>query len=113
MKVLLKRTILAGVLFGLVQASAQTNFATLATDGAWTWFNDPRAIFHNGTLYFGYNRATDGKVVLSTLNLQTGAISNLWTSTLTETDDHDLPALLTKQDGKMLAIWARHGGDPF
>jgi autotransporter-associated beta strand protein len=92
---------------------AQTNFATLATDGAWTWFNDPRAVFRNGVLYFGYNRAADGRVVLSTLNLQTGNVSNLWSSSLTETDDHDLPGLLVKQDGTMLAIYARHQDDQF
>jgi hypothetical protein len=32
---------------------AQTNFAILTSDGAWTWYNDPRAVFHNGILYFG------------------------------------------------------------
>ena len=35
----------------------QTNFAVLANDGAWTWFNDPRALFNNGTLYFAYDRS--------------------------------------------------------
>jgi hypothetical protein len=113
MKVLLKGLVAAIASFCASQASAQTNFATLAADGAWTWFNDPRAVYNNGALYFGYNRAADGKVVLSTLNLQTGAISNLWTSTLTETDDHDLPGLLTRQDGKMLAIYSRHQTDQF
>ncbi|MGA3285510.1 MAG: BNR-4 repeat-containing protein [Verrucomicrobiota bacterium] len=94
-------------------ALAQTNFATLATDGAWTWFNDPRALFHNGILYFGYNRAADGKTVLSELNLQTGGVTNLWASDLTQTDDHDVPALLVKQDATMLAIYSRHGSDQY
>jgi autotransporter-associated beta strand protein len=92
---------------------AQTNFATLTSDGAWTWFNDPRAVFHNGALYFGYVRASDGRSALSTFNLQTGLTTNLWASTLTETDDHDVAGLQVKQDGTMLAVWARHGGDQF
>ena len=91
----------------------QTNFAVLAPDGAWTWYNDPRALFHNGILYFGYVRAADGKTVLSALDLQTGQRTDLWTSTRIERDDHNVPGLLVKQDGTMLAVYARHGTDRF
>src|SRR5262249_17772681 len=78
----------------------------------WTWFNDPRAIFHNGTLFFGYVRS-DGRSCLNTFNLQTGTTTNLWISSLSETDDHDVCGLQVKQDGTILANWARHGGDQF
>ena len=94
-------------------AAAQTNFAVLANDGAWTWFNDPRALFNNGNLYFGYNRAADGRSVLSVLNLQSGGVTNLWAGSLTQEDDHDVPGLLVKQDGTMLAIYSRHQSDQF
>src|SRR5690349_16388931 len=77
-----------------ISSIAQTNFAILAPDGAWTWYNDPRAEFHNGILYFGYVRNADGKSVLSAFNLQTGARSDLFTSTRTEKDDHDVPGIL-------------------
>jgi hypothetical protein len=92
---------------------AQTNLAVLAKDGAWTWYNDPRALFHNGILYFGYVRAADGRAVLSAFNPQTGASTELWSSTLTQKDDHNNPGLLVKQDGTMLAIYSRHGTDQF
>jgi hypothetical protein len=108
------RIALAGWLcLAACSAAAQTNFAVLVNDGAWTWFNDPRAIFHNGVLYFGYNRAADGRVVLSRLNLQNGGVTNLWTSSLKLEDDHDLPGLLQKQDGTLLAIYSRHQNDQF
>lgn len=94
-------------------ALGQTNLAILAPDGAWTWFNDPRAYFHNGILYFGYNRNGDGKTVVSAFNPRTRAKTDLFTSTLTEKDDHDIPGLLVRQDGTMLAIYARHSRDPF
>src|SRR6516225_8011659 len=77
---------------------AQTNFAVLVNDGAWTWFNDPRAVFHNGMLYFGYVRSSDGRSTLSELDLRSGQVTNLWTSSLTQTDDHDDCGLLVKQD---------------
>ena len=82
----LLRSGLLGVGFLWVVASmqAQTNFAVLTSDGAWTWFNDSRALFNNGALYFGYTRAADGRVVLSALDLPSGKVTNLWTSSLTQ-----------------------------
>src|SRR5438105_6377651 len=94
-------------------AHAQTNLAILTADGAWTWYNDPRALFHNGNLYFGYVRNTDGKSVLSAFNPTNGGKTDLFTSTRTEKDDHNVAGLLVKQDGTMLAIYARHGTDQF
>jgi hypothetical protein len=94
-------------------AAAQTHVATLASDGAWTWYNDPRAVYHNGLLYFGYVRGTDGRAVLSAFDPATGGHTELWTSVLTQGDDHDNPGLLVKQDGRMLAIYARHNSDQF
>jgi len=98
---------------GLAPLQAQTNLAVLANDGAWTWFNDPRALFNDGTLYFAYNRFADGLSVLSTLNLQTGGVTNLWTSSLAAQDDHYVAGLLPKQDGTMLAVYSRHGKTSF
>jgi hypothetical protein len=95
------------------RAWAQTNFATLVNDGAWTWYNDPRALFHNGMLYFGYVRSSDGSSCLNVFNLQSGQTTNLWVSSRKETDDHDVSGLLTKQDGTMLAIYSRHQTDQF
>jgi hypothetical protein len=109
-------TPLAIISFCSVLASslnAQTNFAVLTSDGAWTWFNDPRAIFHNGILYFGYVRSSDGRSSLNTFSLQSGQTSNLWTSSLTETDDHDNSGLLSKQDGTLFANYSRHQDDQF
>jgi hypothetical protein len=99
---------------GVALASfAQTNFATLTPDGAWTWYNDPRALYHNGKLYFGYVRAGDGKTALSVFDLTTGKTTNLWNSGFTQLDDHNNPGLLAKQDGRLLAVYARHISDQY
>src|SRR4051812_9907024 len=92
----------------LPTASAQTNFATLAPDGAWTWYNDPRALYHNGILYFGYVRR-DGKTALNSFNPANGASTLLFTSSWSEEDDHNNPGLLALEDGRLLAIYAHHG----
>src|SRR5258708_17442808 len=89
-------------------ARAQSNLITLAPDGAWTWFNDPRALYDRGTLYFGYVRDGDSRTVLSAFEPRTGRPAELWTSTLAEKDDHDNPGLLLRQDGRILAVYSRH-----
>lgn len=94
-------------------ALAQTNFATLTTDGGWCWFSDPRAIFYHGTLYYGYVRGSDGYTGLNTFNLQTGTTTNLWLSSLTAVDDHNVPGIQIREDGTLLVLWARHGSDTF
>src|SRR5436309_15898406 len=91
--------------------SAQTNFAVLTSDGAWTWYNDPRALVHNGILYFGYVRNSDGATTLSAFNPVTGAKTDLWTGSRTQQDDHNNPALLVRQDGTIFANYARHSTD--
>ena len=110
----LTRVFITGLaIFTSVRASAQTNFAQLASDGAWTWFNDPRAIFHNGKLYFGFVRSADSKSVLDVFDLSTGQNSDLWVSAFTQLDDHNNPGLLSKQDGKLLAVYSRHLSDQY
>jgi hypothetical protein len=94
-------------------ATAQTNFTVLAEDCAWTWYNDPRALFLNGVLYFGGVRFDDGKSVLNAFNPRTGTVTNLWAGTRTEKDDHDVPGLLAENDGTLLAIYSRHATDKF
>ena len=104
---------LAGGACFLQPTLAQTNFAVLVSDGAWTWYNDPRALFHNGILYFGYVRNGDGRSVLSALNPQTGARTEVWTSALVQRDDHCNAGLLVKQDNTMLALYSRHNTDQY
>jgi hypothetical protein len=114
---LLRRSLAAGFILSIsllcASSPAQTNFAVIASDGAWTWYNDPRALFHNGKLYFGYVRAFDSKTALSVFDLQTGLKTDLWAAGFTQFDDHNNPGLLAKQDGTLLAIYARHGSDQY
>lgn len=106
-----RRLALLLALFVATAARAQTNPVVLADDGAWTWYNDPRAIFHNGSLYAGYVRAADGRAALTAYTPWTGALTSLWASTWVQLDDHNNPALLPLEDGRLLALHARHGAD--
>ena len=90
---------------------AQPSPPLLALDGAWCWFGNPRAVFKDGLLYFGYVRYSDGRVALNRYEPTSGTSSNLWLSGMTEKDDHDNPALLPLSDGRMLAIYQKHGAE--
>lgn len=108
------RSLLRALALGLLILAlpAPAGVVTIVPDGAWTWFNDPRALFHHGTLYVGYVRS-DGKTALTAFNPATGGATELWTSSRNEFDDHNNPALLVKQDGRLLALYARHNTDRF
>lgn len=82
----------------------------LVSDGAWTWFNDPRAIYSDGATYIGYITA-DGSPGVSKLDHATGQVSSFVLASGMEADDHDNPALFVRQDGKLLAAYSKHSAD--
>ncbi len=84
----------------------------VAPDGAWTWFNDERAIFHNGFLYSGYVRS-DGYAGVTRYDPATGAAIHmqLGTTASKEFDDHNNPSLTVLPDGRLLAVYSRHSTD--
>jgi hypothetical protein len=91
---------------------AQTNLHTIAADGAWTWFNDPRALFHNGRLYVGHVRNGDGLGVLTAYDPVSGAAPVVWNTSWIEGDDHNNAGLLPLGDGRLMAFYARHSVVP-
>lgn len=89
-------------------AGPATGVIEVAPDGVWTWYNDERAIIHQGQLIAGYV-THDGRAAVSALNLATGARTHSGPlSSWREVDDHDNPSLSVLPDGRILAIYARH-----
>jgi hypothetical protein len=84
--------------------------STLFTDdGAWTWFNDPRAIYHDGQILTGWvNRR--GDIQFASHDLTTHETTALTLHPAFQADDHDNPALLKNPDDTVTAFFARHGG---
>jgi hypothetical protein len=81
----------------------------LTHDGAWTWFNDPRAIVFGDQLFTGWiTRA--GDVQLSRIDLSTRSQRTLTLEGSFEPDDHDNPALIANPDGTIGIYYARHNG---
>ena len=103
---------LACILTGSLSLEAGPVIQTLARDGAWTWFNDERAVLAGNNLLVGYVRR-DGRVCVTAYDLakRRGEESEL--SSWKKSDDHNNPALLLRTDGRLMAFYSTHGVKPF
>lgn len=104
-------------------ASEPSGMVILNHDGFWCWFQDERAIIHNGYLVVGSTasgrndplRQSDIDAV--TLNLGTGELQlnelqDRFKGTPTQPyDDHNAPAFMVRPDGRLMAVWTGHYGD--
>jgi hypothetical protein len=94
----------------------------LNDNGAWSWFEDERAVVDPdaGTLLVssvadaaGTGGATrDGNVEVATYDLETGRTERFVLHAGLEADDHDSAALFVRRDGRYLAMYSRHSTDP-
>ncbi|MBO4796887.1 MAG: DUF1080 domain-containing protein [Verrucomicrobia bacterium] len=91
-----------------LESAAQTAGVEIAPSGAWTWYNDPRAIVRDGFLYAGYVRS-DGAVCVTCYDLKTNERTESVLSTWREWDDHDVPGFLELADGRLAALYSTHG----
>jgi len=88
-------------------------------DGGWCWFEDERAIAVNGKLLFGVVASgRKGNIEAVSYDSQTGQ-SKVFVLHKPDTaedqrrwmDDHNSPAFLLRPDGRVLALYAKHGVD--
>jgi hypothetical protein len=91
------------------------NAMRVAPDGAWTWFNDERAVFHQGSLFTGYVKG-NGQYGVTRYDPATHEVFHMIISTGTsqQQDDHNNPSITVLPDGKLLLLYAKHlGGSQF
>jgi len=84
-------------------------YRSLTDDGGWCWFADPRAITRGGRTYAGWITA-DGSVQVGMLEAASGKVSVATLHEKYQRDDHDVPALFFLNDGRLLALYSKHGG---
>ncbi|WP_308989976.1 BNR-4 repeat-containing protein [Roseibacillus persicicus] len=82
---------------------------SINSNGAWTWFNDERAIMHQGSLFAGYVKG-DGRYGITRYNPETHQSDEVIISTAAsrQQDDHNNPSLTVLPDGKLLAVYSKH-----
>ena len=79
-------------------------------DGGWCWYQDPRAIIHDGKLFVGAIKGSgSGPAQVGIYDLK--AYKPLGTVLMHDNfdrDDHNAPAFHVRPDGSVLAVYARH-----
>lgn len=91
------------------------NSLQMTDNGAWTWFNDERTIFHQGSLFIGFVRS-NGQYGITRYDPATNESFDTVISTATsqQQDDHNNPSITVLPDGKLMALYAKHlGGSQF
>lgn len=89
------------------------NSLLMTTNGAWTWFNDERSIFHQGSLYIGHVKS-NGQYGVTRYNPATNESSDMIISTSAsqQQDDHNNPSITPLPDGKLMVLYAKHLSEP-
>lgn len=82
----------------------------IVADGVWTWYNEPRAIYHDGKTYIGWVNSS-GDVGVTEFTHATEAASSFTLRAAMGVDDHNNPALYMRSDGKLLAAYSKHNTD--
>lgn len=99
-------------------AYAASCFAyTVAQEGAWCWFADPRAL-HYGTpdgrtdmTYVGYIDI-HGNIKAMQYDFTQNKQTEVLVRSYFQPDDHDNPTFLTLPDGRIMVMYSRHTDEP-
>jgi hypothetical protein len=85
---------------------------TLTDDGAWCWFQDPRAVHHAGEhdrTYAGWV-SVDGDVEVASYDHDDGVVTRTTLHADFERDDHDAPTFHVDAEGRLLVVYSGHNG---
>jgi hypothetical protein len=95
-----------------VSAQSGESYPEFTSDGAWCWFQDPRAVYVEGKhkcTYAGWI-TRDGKLQVGSYDHETGIME---TCTLKEqwgSDDHNTNTFLVLPDKRLMVFYAQHNG---
>jgi hypothetical protein len=84
----------------------------LTPSGGWTWFSDPRAVYHEGIhrrTYTGWV-STNGSIQVASFDHDTGQRVITTLKARLQIDDHNNPSIIVRPDGRLLVFWSTHAG---
>lgn len=88
------------------------SYATLASDGAWSWFGDPRAVFHGGEhrrTYVGFVTAI-GDIGLAQFDHDSREVTSAVVVEQLQQDDRASPAVVVRPDHRLMVFYSGHRG---
>ena len=92
-------------------ACAQQETINVVTlDGAWCWFQDPRAVYLHGQHERTYLQwmTRDGRLQVGAFDHETGRTEIHTLKEKWDRDDHNVGAFLVLPDNRLMAFYARH-----
>lgn len=89
-----------------------TQHKIMSHDGAWCWFQDPRAVFIQGRHSRTYAQwmTRDGKIQLGAYDHNTGNIEITTFKEAWGNDDHNVGSFLVLKDKRIMVFYAQHNG---
>lgn len=90
-------------------------FTVFMKESGWCWFQDPRAILHDGKLFMGAVKGHgDGQALVGVYNVDAGKqLGSVVMNPKFDRDDHNSPVFHVRSDGSVLSVYARHHDDRF
>jgi hypothetical protein len=93
-------------------------FETYRSQGIWTWYGEPKAVYYKDTkekTYIAYlditNQSTHiSKVMVTSYDHQTGKIDTSIINPNFGWDDHNHPSVMVRNDGKIMVFYCQHNG---
>lgn len=85
-------------------------FPSLAEDGAWCWFSDPRGVYYEGKYrrtYTGWVDST-GSIVVAQYDHDTQETKTHNLHPRLQKDDHNNPTIFVDDDGRIVVYYTRH-----
>ncbi len=96
--------------FTATEAPSSEAYRSFTFNGAWCWFSDPRAVYHEGEHRRTYSGWVDnfGDLHVAWYDHETEEIHSQVLFDSLEVDDHDNPSLLFDAEGKLMVFFNRH-----
>lgn len=108
---MMRTTAIALLFRALMPALIAAEPVVINRDGAWCWFQDERALVWRDKLTTA-SITRNGTVQASTWDWTTGSIDVTDLRADFGRDDHNVAALLLRDDGRMMAFYAKHHAEP-
>jgi len=100
--------LLASILFVAPDISSALDKPLIINpDGAWTWWQDKRALICENNLTVG-SSSHDGNVQVTNWDFKTGSIETKILHISFPPDDHNAPGILLRKDGHLMAFYSKH-----
>ena len=83
---------------------------TFTNDGAWCWFSDPRAVYHQGKYkrtYSGWVTA-DGSIEVGYYDHDLDTVVSSIIDEKLQVDDHNNPSFIMDREGRLMVFYSKH-----